>query len=1476
MTSFKQNEESLNNFEKSIYSDNKINLNEIKIIKRTLENNTHEVLEDQRLRSITSWRKSKSKFYKNLIFNILTLGFLHYISLHYPSLYIKLYCNPWPAKECDFFLVENIYGNFTLCSINQKKQKNNELMKKFDVNAEKKKEDTFDGNITNKIIYTFKYKSMNYEYKVEKNEIIPIYMDLSRMTNKDILNSFGEGLFSQNLVELAEARYGKNEYIINPKLMHLYLKKVQAPSFLIILFSGIGELFLKDYLAFIIKLIFTILIGLIELIYSKNIYYNIYKNENTLDGERYLKVKRKYLHKGCEEFFIEIKNKDLLPGDIIYLQINETVPCDCLILEGECIVNQNNLNGSLDLLKKISITNNKELFNYQLNYNNILLHGMKIINIFSKIKEKYISVLCINTGPNTYKANQYSNILYYNERKKGNKDVYNFFGDDRKAIFIGIIALIIISILLGVGYTFALKTEIEVDILKKLAISCFARAFFKSLMSAYFFIHSIILIHSLFGLKRKNILCYDKSRLLHSNDIDTIFLSKTNLLSESLFKINTFNPVFINNQKSYKLNFKAFMENQCKEINLILHKYYKEYVFNEQKNNHLHITKTITNKKINSNEINVKINKNMILFLECLLSCNNLERINNNIFGNIIERNIFDEMKWDIKTYDKYNYLSEEENNNKINLKENSFSNNNSLYYNCKYSFENNYNFIYEKISEIFPKNFYRITESLKEEKEKKIKKSYISRLSISEEDSKSQKSIRLNPIIKDLSKCNFNSYKLRIYKRFIKDGTLISSAIVYNFITKELRFMTKGFPEDILDKCDKNSIPENLEKQILLNRSKGYLLIICATKLIDIKDYNDNNQIDYYMNNLTFCGFVTFKNELKNEIKQSINELKKMNYNLILNSGDNLFHCLSDGFKSGILKKSKNIFVIDKDEKNKIIINKLLNLKNFKDIEAEKNNNSDLLENLSKQSKKTATKNKYFLQKTNSFNSINQKESLQEFTNYQKQEKRVSQSSQNHQIFDKNGKYLQKEIGINNSKRNSTVENIKTDNFQHNEINKKKLNLFQNNLKRIFHKNILNRMKSNNSELKRLENTSDSELKKTLNRKYTPESKIKKISKDHRSGKKRRTNFEIYKQNHYYYPNIFHDYEELNSYCIYCINGKAFNFLYKNKQRKQFKYLLKKIYENCKIFYDMTSVDKSLSVEFFREFENSCICYIGKSQSDSDAILTSNIGINLDQPKNQNTILSHFYSNNSGFSFIKNIILEGKAIHENIIFLKMASIFCTMVINSYILCCFFSHIDIMIGQLNLLEIILIIFLISAFTTKTNNKFKKNPFINNKKIFNCFYSIQIIGLFIIKLACIYLFCSHYFKGPLENRELNSQIFCTFYFSLCLELLFSSVFIFNYNSFYRKFFWENRFFLFFTLIFLLYLIILLALNSSNFRLDLFNITYFEYLIKFLDTYSDRNKMLSFHIYILDFGFSYLYSRIIYYIFYAITRKYKSNF
>ena len=689
--------------------------NEIKILKRNLENNTHEVLEDKKLKTITSWRKSKSKFFKSLIFNILTLGIIHIFSLYYPKLYIKLYCNPWPPKECDFFLVENIYGQFTLCTKIYKKNKNtDESNYNYDISKEQAsstiknpKNNFFIKNLT----YSFIYKSMTYEYNEITDEINPVYLDLSKLTNKEIRNYFGDGLTTEKLVNTIRERYGKNEYYININLLYLYFLRVELPSLIIVLIIGGFECYIKDYLSFIFKYIVVFGIFLFEYLITKSITSNIQYQDNSIDGDiKNLKVRRNYLLDD-NNFYTIIKNEELVPGDIIFLKSKDIVPCDCLIIEGECIANESNSTGNLEIFKKISLENNNKMFNYNYSKVNILFHGMEIVNTFSKTNNGLISALCINTGANTFKANQYSNILDLSDRKKEYKEMYEYFGEGRKFIFVAIIAIYIASLILSYIYLKIFKLKLDFSDSHHFIFSILIRSFCKSMMPMYFISNSIIILLSVFRLKKNNILCYDKSRLLNSGNIDTIFFSKTGTLCYNNFQINSYHPAYSNPHRPGVINIKNYSESQSKEINYILEKYYQDYFYRKQNNynlfssynfSHRHSLILDTNYSYND-KVKNQLSEYTVLFIECLLSCNNLEKFGTKIFGNIIETTIFNDLKWDIKTN---NYEDEKDNI----IKNNDFD----LNQNKSQSFLNSkFNIIQKKRSDIFPKNYYKITESL-------------------------------------------------------------------------------------------------------------------------------------------------------------------------------------------------------------------------------------------------------------------------------------------------------------------------------------------------------------------------------------------------------------------------------------------------------------------------------------------------------------------------------------------------------------------------------------------------------------------------------------------------------------------------------------------------------------------------------------------------------------------------------------------
>jgi len=689
-------------------NNDKISYNEIKIIIRTIENNTHEVLSDTKIKKITSWRKSKKKFLNSLKYNIFSFGILHLVSLYYPNLYIKLYCNPWPAKECDYFLIENIYGKFTLCEKIHKKFNNN--IKYRNTNSTKQNI-PFSSNTTNSklinhrfntnLTYSFIYKSNKYEYLEETNEIIPVYMNFSKITNKEIFTIFSEGLSTEDKVNKYTEIYGKNEYHIDLKLPIIYFKINEIPSFILVFLSGIIEfIVLKDFISFLFKTLSIIIIFLIQFLNIKKILLNQYKKDFTLDGDKNkIKVKRKYLLRENSQFYKEINNLDLVPGDVIYLKINDFVPCDCILLEGECIVNESNLTGNLDTFKKTSLENNNELFNYRDNNINILYHGMKIIKSFSKLnKVGYISALCINTGPNTYKANQYSNILYYLEKKKENSD------NSKKLIIIYMIIVFFLSILLSSFYFFQLKLQLKnanhtISFYKMIIL-----IFCKSLMPVYFITFNIMVFVNVYRLQKENIICFDKSILINSGKINTIFLNKTKILSQDSLLINNYNPCCFDINKPCYSSFKTFSRNQCKEMNLKLLEYYREYL-NLKQNNSNNFDFDSQPFKLNNNnnkllnKFNNKSNEFIALFLECLLSCNHIEKFNIEIFGNDIETAIFNDMKWDIKMKD-FTYKDNEYINSylkELNTYKNSVNFNKSNY--------RKVDLVENKIFDIFPKN---------------------------------------------------------------------------------------------------------------------------------------------------------------------------------------------------------------------------------------------------------------------------------------------------------------------------------------------------------------------------------------------------------------------------------------------------------------------------------------------------------------------------------------------------------------------------------------------------------------------------------------------------------------------------------------------------------------------------------------------------------------------------------------------------
>ena len=556
-----------------------------------------------------------------------------------------------------------------------------------------------------------------------------------------------------------------------------------------------------------------------------------------------------------------------------------------------------------------------------------------------------------------------------------------------------------------------------------------------------------------------------------------------------------------------------------------------------------------------------------------------------------------------------------------------------------------------------------------------------------------------------------------------------------------------------------------------------------------------------------------------------------------------------------------------DKDEiKNRIIISKIYSIKKENDNEYEEKSINVSLDKLSKQTLTNRINTSPFNKsKENVSKKENAKSSNDDLSNKQTTEENDKKETFNENKRTTHNKKFIKQDSIN--KKYKATKNLL-------EYSK---NIEKEKAQKLYHYSDIKSIKKDKDKINsRYSNISTLNFSRNKNiksdyKEYQESNTNRKLINNNEQKGKSNLNLEKY----YYYPGIFEEHEDLSHNCVYCISGKAFSFLYKNKEKKQCKKLLEVIHNNCKIFFNMSSLDKSLAIDYYREYPNSCICTIGKYPNDFDTTMTSNVGINFNAPKNENTILCHFYSEDSSILSIKKIIREGRTISENILLLKITCFFYTLILNSYILCCFMMEVGVIRGQLNFLEICFLILSISAFTVQYDNTTNSsNPLIQNRKLYLFHYTAQVIGVFAIKIGSIYMLRKSYINNSLIEKKVIYKQFISYYFILCIEQLFSIFFIFNYIYYYRKHPLTNIFFVFFNLVLLIYFTILITLNSSNYKWDIFEITDFEFSENLIDSFDENNRINCFIVCGLDFCFSFIYSRLIYFIFDKLAHKKKA--
>ncbi|CXI59692.1 cation transporting P-ATPase, putative [Plasmodium berghei] len=269
----------------------------------------------------------------------------------------------------------------------------------------------------------FFFRSMKYLYNEEKDAFINISYSIDEKVNNFNFNYIlKKGGLNNNEIIHNINQYGYNNIHLEVNSFFTNLKRELLDGiYMFQLYLTYKNLFWKEMITSIIWIVISILTVIKKVLKNqknkKEIYDNIQSNSNIN-----VTVYRNALEQ-------QISSNNLTIGDIIIIKSQMTIPCDCLLLTGQVLVDESLLTGESRPMKKTATYNeNRQIFKNEkeqnndtefslnkqnkINPNNILYAGTNIISILNSPENIYAIV--INVSIYTYKGKYMQNVLFPN------------------------------------------------------------------------------------------------------------------------------------------------------------------------------------------------------------------------------------------------------------------------------------------------------------------------------------------------------------------------------------------------------------------------------------------------------------------------------------------------------------------------------------------------------------------------------------------------------------------------------------------------------------------------------------------------------------------------------------------------------------------------------------------------------------------------------------------------------------------------------------------------------------------------------------------------------------------------------------------------------------------------------------------------------------------------------------------------------
>ncbi|KAJ1921579.1 hypothetical protein H4219_000617 [Mycoemilia scoparia] len=558
-----------------------------------------------------------------------------------------------------------------------------------------------------------------------------------------------------------------------------------------------------------------------------------------------------------ERMWRRMESSDLLPGDVF--EVSDPglliLPCDALLLEGDCIVNESMLTGEsipvaktpTDKRSLMTLDPSDTMFQGGAS-KHVLFSGTKLVRVkktgagfggrdWIELEKRSrldpsssdssatgytrkATAMVIRSGFNTTKGALVRSIMFPRPNK------FKFYQDSMR--FVGVLAVIAV-----IGFFASLSNFVRLGVSSHIIIMRALDLITVVVPPALPATMSIGISFALARLRRRRIFCISPMRINIAGKLNVACFDKTGTLTEDGLDVLGAQAISAKTQMFGEMT---------KDVSLLS-------------------TQEAMGFQVSSEKKNIQREPNELMLIHALASCHSLKLVHGELLGDPLDVRMFESTQWVLEEGD------DESHPESAGLQHDNTKAGGNV----------------EQRLDVVPNTHIGPVPSV-------VRPPFAQEFSL---DS------------------NSKNYELGILRTFEFSPALRRMSVVTKLLnSRYMEAYVKGAPEAISELCDKNTLPKDFKEKLDAYTHNGYRVIAIAGKTLKISwpklQHLSRADIE---SNLIFLGFIVFENRLKPTSAPVLKELREASIRQIMCTGDNVLTAVSVARSCGMVVPSLRVF---------------------------------------------------------------------------------------------------------------------------------------------------------------------------------------------------------------------------------------------------------------------------------------------------------------------------------------------------------------------------------------------------------------------------------------------------------------------------------------------------------------------------------------------------------------------------------------